>query len=77
MKHCVLVLIVFSCGNVQSHYYDVLRRLFRMWWQRLRRRKALSAENEKKTALRDLFEQAGIPPEQAAKLTHSILELFR
>ena len=36
-----------------------------------------SAENEKKTALRDLFEKAGIPPEQAAKLTHSILEIFR
>ena len=32
--------------------------------------------NEKKNALRDLFEQSHIPPEQAAQLTHSILEIF-
>ncbi|KPQ33005.1 MAG: hypothetical protein HLUCCA11_19795 [Phormidesmis priestleyi Ana] len=30
----------------------------------------------KKDALRDLFEQNHIPPEQAAQLTHSILEIF-
>jgi len=30
----------------------------------------------KKDALRDLFEQHHIPPEQAAQLTHSILEIF-
>jgi hypothetical protein len=30
-----------------------------------------------KDALRDLFEQHHIPPEQAAQLTHSILEIFR
>ncbi|MEM6599447.1 MAG: hypothetical protein AAF635_15030 [Cyanobacteria bacterium P01_C01_bin.69] len=33
--------------------------------------------NAKKNALRDLFEQSHIPPEQAAQLTHSILEIFR
>ena len=32
--------------------------------------------NNKKNALRDLFEQHRIPPEQAAQLTHSILEIF-
>ena len=32
--------------------------------------------NAKKNALRDLFEQHNISPEQAAKLTHSILEIF-
>ncbi len=31
----------------------------------------------KKTALRDLFEQHDISPEQAAQLTHSILEIFK
>ena len=31
----------------------------------------------KKNALRDLFEQHHIPPEQAAQLTHSILEIFK
>ncbi|MEO0516059.1 MAG: hypothetical protein AAF171_02035 [Cyanobacteria bacterium P01_A01_bin.116] len=31
----------------------------------------------KKEALRDLFEQARIPPEQAAQLTHAILEIFQ
>ena len=30
----------------------------------------------KKNALRDLFEQHQLPPEQAAQLTHSILEMF-
>lgn len=30
----------------------------------------------KKNALRDLFEQEQIPPEQAAQLTHSILRIF-
>jgi hypothetical protein len=30
----------------------------------------------KKDALRDLFEQHHISPEQAAQLTHSILEIF-
>ena len=30
----------------------------------------------KKNALRDLFEQHHIPPEQAAQLTHAILEIF-
>lgn len=33
--------------------------------------------NAKKDALRDLFEQARIPPEQAAQLTYSILEIFK
>ena len=32
--------------------------------------------NAKKEALRDLFEQHDIPPEQAAQLTHSILRIF-
>ncbi len=31
----------------------------------------------KKTALRDLFEQHHLSPEQAAQLTHSILEIFK
>jgi hypothetical protein len=31
----------------------------------------------KKDALRDLFEQHHISPEQAAKLTHAILEIFK
>jgi hypothetical protein len=30
-----------------------------------------------KDALRDLFEQHHIPPEQAAQLTHAILEIFK
>ncbi len=30
----------------------------------------------KKNALRDLFEENNVPPEQAAQLTHSILEIF-
>lgn len=33
--------------------------------------------NARKNALRDLFEQAQIPPEQAAQLTYSILEIFK
>ncbi|MEL6351584.1 MAG: hypothetical protein AAFR58_07460 [Cyanobacteria bacterium J06627_28] len=33
-------------------------------------------KNAQKNALRDLFEQSHIPPEQAAQLTHSILEIF-
>lgn len=31
----------------------------------------------KKNALRDLFERSQIPPEQAAQLTYSILEIFK
>ena len=31
----------------------------------------------KKNALRDLFEHHHLPPEQAAQLTHSILEIFK
>ncbi|PZO10711.1 MAG: hypothetical protein DCF25_20320 [Leptolyngbya foveolarum] len=33
--------------------------------------------NAQKNALRDLFEQHQLPPEQAAQLTHSILEIFK
>ena len=33
--------------------------------------------NAKKAALRDLFEQHSIAPEQAALFTHRILEIFR
>ncbi|PZO45278.1 MAG: hypothetical protein DCF15_21700 [Phormidesmis priestleyi] len=33
--------------------------------------------NAKKNALKDLFEQHNISPEQAAQLTHSILEIFK
>jgi len=36
----------------------------------------LTTAHAKKDALRDLFEQAHIPPEQAAQLTHAILEIF-
>ena len=36
----------------------------------------LTTAHAKKDALRDLFEQAHIPPEQAARLTHAILEIF-
>lgn len=32
--------------------------------------------NARKNALRDLFEQHQLPPEQAAQLTHSILRIF-
>ena len=37
---------------------------------------ALTTAHAKKNALRDLFEQHDIPPEQAAQLTHDILEIF-
>ncbi|PZO42475.1 MAG: hypothetical protein DCF15_22905 [Phormidesmis priestleyi] len=33
--------------------------------------------NAEKNALRDLFEEHNISPEQAAQLTHSILEIFK
>ena len=36
----------------------------------------VTATNNQITALRDLFEQHQLPPEQAAQLTHSILEIF-
>ena len=36
----------------------------------------VTATNNRITALRDLFEQHQLPPEQAAQLTHSILEIF-
>jgi len=36
----------------------------------------LTTAHAKKDALRDLFEQAHLPPEQAARLTHAILEIF-
>ena len=36
----------------------------------------LTTVNAKKNALRDLFEQHQLPPEQAAQLTHSILKIF-
>ena len=36
----------------------------------------IETTNTKKNALRDLFEQHAISPEQAAQLTHSILEIF-
>ena len=36
----------------------------------------LTTAHAKKDALRDLFEQHQLPPEQAAQLTHSILEIF-
>ena len=36
----------------------------------------LTTAHAKKNALRDLFEQHQLPPEQAAQLTHSILEIF-
>lgn len=35
-----------------------------------------AAPNVKKDALRDLFEEHNVSPEQAAQLTHSILEIF-
>lgn len=38
---------------------------------------ATGGTNIKKDAIRDLFERAQIPPEQAAQLTHSILEIFK
>jgi hypothetical protein len=38
---------------------------------------AVVKNQAKKNALRDLFKQHHIPPEQAAKLTHSILEIFK
>ena len=37
----------------------------------------VATAHAKKNALRDLFEQHHIPPEQAAQLTHSILEIFK
>jgi hypothetical protein len=37
----------------------------------------VATAHAKKDALRDLFEQHHIPPEQAAQLTHSILEIFK
>ena len=37
----------------------------------------IATAHDKKTALRDLFEQHQLPPEQAAQMTHSILEIFR
>lgn len=37
----------------------------------------IATTHAQKNALRDLFEQANLPPEQAAKLTHSILEIFQ
>ena len=36
----------------------------------------LTTAHARKDALRDLFEQAHIPPKQAARLTHAILEIF-
>ena len=36
----------------------------------------VTTAHAKKDALRDLFEQAHLPPEQAARLTHAILEIF-
>ena len=36
----------------------------------------VTTAHAKKNALRDLFEQHHLPPEQAAQLTHSILEIF-
>lgn len=36
----------------------------------------VTTAHAKKNALRDLFEQHHIPPEQAAQLTHAILEIF-
>ena len=36
----------------------------------------LTTVNAKKNALRDLFEQHQLPPEQAAQLTYSILKIF-
>ena len=36
----------------------------------------VTTAHAKKDALRDLFEQHQLPPEQAAQLTHSILEIF-
>ena len=37
----------------------------------------VTTTHAKKNALRDLFEQHLIPPEQAAQLTHAILEIFK
>jgi hypothetical protein len=37
----------------------------------------IATAHAKKDALRDLFEQHHIPPEQAAQLTHAILEIFK
>jgi hypothetical protein len=37
----------------------------------------IATAEAKKNALRDLFEQYNLPPEQAAQLTHSILEIFK
>lgn len=37
---------------------------------------AHAQKNTQKNALRDLFEQHQLPPEQAAQLTYSILEIF-
>jgi signal transduction histidine kinase len=37
----------------------------------------IATAHDKKNALRDLFEQHHIPPEQAAQLTHTILEIFK
>jgi hypothetical protein len=37
----------------------------------------VATAHAKKDALRDLFEQHNLPPEQAAQLTHSILEIFK
>lgn len=36
----------------------------------------ITPANDRKNALRDLFEQHHLSPEQAARLTHSILEIF-
>jgi hypothetical protein len=37
----------------------------------------IATAHAKKAALRDLFEQHHISPEQAAQLTHAILEIFK